>query len=69
MARNVFVALVGAGLAEERGGAERRQESEAVPNREGVASGSATASFFLAYKKMSARISHGFKKSNSSAAG
>jgi hypothetical protein len=47
-------------LAAERGGAERRQESEAVPNREGVASGSATASFFLAYKKKSARISHGF---------
>ena len=36
------VALGGASLAAERGGAERRQESEAVPNREGVASGSAT---------------------------
>ena len=37
-----FGALGGASLAAERGGAERRQESEAVPNREGVASGSAT---------------------------
>ena len=37
-----FGVLGGASLAAERGGAERRQESEAVPNREGVASGSAT---------------------------
>ena len=32
----------GASLAAERVGAKRRQESEAQPNREGVASGSAT---------------------------
>ena len=32
----------GAGLAAERVGAERGQESEEVKNREGVASGSAT---------------------------
>jgi len=38
-----FGALGGASLAAERGGAKRRQESEAVPNREGVASGSATS--------------------------
>ena len=37
-----FVALGGAGLAAERVGAERRRKSEAQPNREGVASGSAT---------------------------
>ena len=36
------VARRGAHLAAERGGAEHRQESEAQPNGEGVASGSAT---------------------------
>ena len=37
-----FGALGGASLAAERGGAERRQESEEEPNREGVAAGGAT---------------------------
>ena len=37
----------GARLAAERGGAERRQESEAVPNREGAARGHALAVFNL----------------------
>ncbi len=32
-------------MAEERVGAERRQKSEEMPNREGVASGSATLDF------------------------
>ena len=46
------VALGGASLAAERGGAERRRKSEAQPNREGVASGSATPKvFFLHIKK------------------
>ena len=36
------VALGGASLAAEWVGAELRQDSEAQPNREGVASGSAT---------------------------
>jgi len=41
-------------LAAEWGGAERRQESEAQPNREGVASGSATRqlAFLFNYSKM-----------------
>ena len=39
---DLFVAWRGAHLAAERGGAERRHESEAQPNGEGVASGSAT---------------------------
>ena len=45
-----FVARRGAHLAAERGGAERRQgarRSVAVPNGEGVASGSATPKFTL----------------------
>ena len=37
-----FVALGGASLATEWVGAKRRQESEAQPNREGVAAGGAT---------------------------
>ena len=57
-----FVARRGAGLSDER--------SEEMTNREGVASGGATPKvFFLHIKKMSAHISHGFKKGNSSAAG
>ena len=40
------VALGGASLAAERVGAERRQKSEAQPNREGAASGSATFNSF-----------------------
>ena len=40
--RRRSVAPGGAHLAAERVGAERRRESEAQPNREGVASGSAT---------------------------
>ena len=47
---------------------EERSE-ERNTNREGMASGGVTKSFFLAYKKMSAHINHGFKKGNSSAAG
>ena len=41
-------------MAAEWGGAERRQESEAQPNREGVASGSATRqlAFLFKYSKM-----------------
>ena len=38
----MFVARRGASLADERVGAERRRKSEAQPNREGVAAGSAT---------------------------
>ena len=43
------MALGGASLADERVGAERGQESEAQPNREGVASGSATETLTLLY--------------------
>ena len=47
------VARRGASLGEERGGADRRQgarRSAAVPNGEGVASGSATLNFEIFYK-------------------
>ena len=45
---------------------EERSE-ERNTNREGMASGGVTKSFFLAYKKMFALINYGFKKSNRSA--
>lgn len=47
---------------------EERSE-ERNTNREGMASGGVTKSFFLAYKKMFALINYGFKKSNRSANG
>ena len=50
-ARSEFVALGGAGLADEWVGAERGQENEARPNREGVASGSATSKFKIILAK------------------
>ena len=50
-ARSEFVALGGAGLVAEWVGAERRRKSEAQPNREGVASGSATSKFKIILAK------------------
>ena len=43
----MFGCAGGASLAAERGGAERRQESEVQPNREGVASGAQHKNLFL----------------------
>ena len=54
-----YVARRGASLAAERVGAERRRKSEAQPNREGVASGSATTSL---QQKLFQQFSQSFDK-------
>ena len=58
------VARRGASLAAERVGAERGQESEAQPNREGEASGSATEILDIYYKTKKQALTYD-KSSNS----